>query len=293
MNPDIHEKIDAYLRNTLSADERARFEQAIAADEELAAEVAIFQLEQEGQELLIERDLREKMLRWKTEVPLPEPPSGRRRLWWWLLGAGLLCVSGMLWYRGQSAPGIAPEKRMRPAPGRTNDRPQPAEPESVPVARKQPTLSPAKTDKPLRVLALAAYDRPNFSETYRNADTAGNTVTQLQRVLEASDGQGPEAVIKAAAFVPAGDPNYYLVQEILAHACLETARYGRSREIFDRLVAANLGAASEHAEWYGILCLLAQSRAEEARKRLDILLADAQHIRHKDARRLEKQWLKK
>lgn len=291
MNPDIHEKIDAYLRNTLSADERARFEQAMAADEELATEVAIFQLEQEGQELLLERDLREKMQRWKTEASLHKPTPGKRRLWWLLLGAGLLCVCGLLWYRAQPAPGIVPEKPARQEPARTNDRPAPAEPESVPVAQQE--SPPDKAGSPLRALALAAYDRPNFSETYRNADTSENTVTQLQRVLEASDGQGPEAVIKAAALVPVGDPNYYLVQEILAHACLETARYERAREIFDRLTAANLGAASEHAEWYGIICLLAQSRAEEARKRLDILLADAQHIRHKDALRLEKKWLKK
>lgn len=291
MNPDIHEKIDAYLRNALSADERARFEQDMAADEELATEVAIFQLELEGQELLLERDLREKMQRWKTDAPLHKPAAGKRRLWWWLLGAGLLCVCGLLWNRAQPAPGIAPEKPVRQEPARTNDRPAPAEPESVPVARNQ--SPPDKAGSPLRALALAAYERPNFSETYRLPDTSENTVTPVQRVLEAWRSKGPDAVIEAAESVSVGDPNYYRVQEILAHAYIETARYERAREIFDRLTAANLGAASEHAEWYGVICLLAQSRAEEARKRLDILLADAQHIRHKDALRLEKRWLKK
>jgi len=290
MKPDIHEKIDAYLRNALSADERARFEQAMAADEELAAEVAIFQLEQEGQELLIERDLREKMRRWKTDAPLAKPPSGRRRLWWWLLVAGLLCLSGMLWYLAQPVAENAPASPVRPAPSTPTAPSSP--PESVPVAKNQSPPLRVESDSPLRALALAAYDRPDFSETFRQADTTKNTNQELQRILEAWNNKQPDVVIKAAGLVPAGSPHYFRVQEILAHACLESAQYGRAQQIFSGIAAAGLGAASEHAEWYGLICLLAQSRTDLARKQLDNLLADEHHIRHEDALRLEKKWLK-
>lgn len=292
MNPDIHETIDAYLRNTLSADERARFEQAMAADEELAAEVAIFQLEQEGQELLIERDLRDKMHRWKTGTTLPQRPSGRRR-WWWFVGVGLLCFSGLLWYLAQPATEISPAKPARPTPARPKTPSFPTESAPVPVAKTKTPSLPAKTDRSLRALALAAYDRPDFSDTFRRTDTTKNANQDLQRVLDAWVGAQPNAVIEAAASVPVGDPNYFRVQEILAHTWLADGQYGRAREVFDRIVAADLGAASENAEWYGLLCLLAEAKTDAARNRLNRLLADHQHIRHEDAKRLKSAWMLK
>lgn len=68
MNPEeTFDKIEAYLKGQLDAKEKAAFEQKMATDSNLQEEVALHRLEQQSMELLVEKDIRGKMQKWKTE----------------------------------------------------------------------------------------------------------------------------------------------------------------------------------------------------------------------------------
>lgn len=64
---DYSDNIEAYLRNTLSPQDRKDFESALAADESLRKEVEQYRTGLAAVELLVEADLRKKMKNWEQE----------------------------------------------------------------------------------------------------------------------------------------------------------------------------------------------------------------------------------
>jgi tetratricopeptide (TPR) repeat protein len=69
MNPEeLFDKIDAYIWDTLSKEERTIFEQELANNDTLRAEFALRQLEYEALRLSSQDDLRAKMKAWKEEA---------------------------------------------------------------------------------------------------------------------------------------------------------------------------------------------------------------------------------
>jgi hypothetical protein len=97
MNPTISDKIDDYLKGKLEGDALAAFEKNLANDTDLARQVELFQLEKRGVDVLVEKDLRQKMQAWqaqvrpKNEENMPEnaknTEGGKRLLF--LLGIGV------------------------------------------------------------------------------------------------------------------------------------------------------------------------------------------------------------
>ena len=91
---DLYRRIDEYLDNELSSDERRNFEQAMSEDEELAKEVA---LQKEIQELLAdtpENELRQNLNRLNEQVV--ETGASYRRKWLW--GGLLLLLVPFIWW---------------------------------------------------------------------------------------------------------------------------------------------------------------------------------------------------
>jgi hypothetical protein len=60
------EWIEAYLKGTLSDDEKTAFEQALNYSSDLAQEFEMHQLEWDAMEILIERDLRQQIKIWQS-----------------------------------------------------------------------------------------------------------------------------------------------------------------------------------------------------------------------------------
>lgn len=91
---DLYRRIDEYLDNELSSDERRSFEQAMSEDEELAKEVA---LQKEIQELLTdtpENELRQNLERLNEQV-VQEGASSRSK---WRWGGLLLLLVPFIWW---------------------------------------------------------------------------------------------------------------------------------------------------------------------------------------------------
>ena len=94
-NDDLYRRIDEYLENELSSDERRNFEQAMSEDEELAKEVA---LQKEIQELLAdtpENELRQNLERLNKQLVEKETPSRPGWQWGALL---LLLILPIIWW---------------------------------------------------------------------------------------------------------------------------------------------------------------------------------------------------
>ena len=73
MSEALNEKIDNYLKGALNETDLKAFEADINADESLAKAVAVFKIEKDAIELLIEADLRAKTKRWKSEKTTKKP----------------------------------------------------------------------------------------------------------------------------------------------------------------------------------------------------------------------------
>ena len=63
-NFDLYEQIEAYLKGQLSAEATRAFEQEINQNPDLAEQVALHRLEWDAMEVLIEDNLRDKMITW-------------------------------------------------------------------------------------------------------------------------------------------------------------------------------------------------------------------------------------
>ena len=103
----LFDKIEAYLNNALSPDDKKAFEAEIAHDEDLATAVAMHRLEHEGLERILENELREDMKTWQTFTPLvgitaDKPVQNPHFSWRWalatigLLGLGVLVYMYMI-----------------------------------------------------------------------------------------------------------------------------------------------------------------------------------------------------
>jgi tetratricopeptide (TPR) repeat protein len=103
----LFDKIEAYLNNALSPDDKKAFEAEIDRDEDVAMAVAMHRLEHEGMERILENELRENMKTWQTftpfvgitvEKPVEKPVQKPRFSWKWALAAIGLLGLGVLIY---------------------------------------------------------------------------------------------------------------------------------------------------------------------------------------------------
>ena len=74
---ELYDKIEAYLREELSAADKKAFEAEIANNPQLAEQVEMHRFEWDGMEVILENDLRAKMAQWQEEGKKGEiiPPS--------------------------------------------------------------------------------------------------------------------------------------------------------------------------------------------------------------------------
>lgn len=308
MKPNQFDNIEAYLDNALSAEEKTAFEQALANDQELAKELAVYQLEREGQELLLEADLREKLLQW-TSIdeegdPQPAAPESNktearknRRNWRFLLLLGsfvfLIVLVYVYWSDNKSdTRQISPPNT--PAPSQQNEKNSPASEKNIPIAdNKQPGGTPSKlppAEKPSlntdQQIALAYYENSDLADLVRGNGASGTNATLLQTAKEDFRNKKYQEVISSLQAIPTSDPYYWQVQELMGHALFKMKRFNESATIFNKIFNNNNNERGENAQWYLALSLLAQGKTNETIKLLQYLIDHAEPALQEQAKAL-------
>lgn len=310
MNSNPFELIDAYLDNKLNAEEKAAFEQALSNNEELATELAVYQLEREGHELLVEADLRDKLLLWTSEenqdhqhiTANQQPEAEKGRSGWKylaLLGvlASIILATYLYWpYTDKqptqqappSAPVDSPQKNDAKAEKTQND---------IPVAennqRDNPTKQLPSSDKPAKnnyqQLAMAYYENSDHADLVRGSSASGTNLTTLQTAKEDFKLKKYQQVISGLETVQPSDAYYWQAQELAGHSWFKLKRFDESATIFNNISNNNKNERGEYAQWYLALSLLAQDKMAEATKQLNAISENSDPQLQEKARALLKE----
>lgn len=298
-NDALYGQIDQYLSGQLPEAAAAAFRAAMLEDAALAQEVELRRLEFEVSEALIAQSIREQMHRLRAGPP---PQGGtsqpvqkeklRFALW---AAAAMLCIAAIGvygWFRRSAAtapaqPDAMPSAPVQPSPDSALRLPQ-AGNDPAPKPEEDSQVSPPKTGTP-RYLALAAqlYRDPDF-ETLRGASPdAGDPFESALSFWKKRDWA---SVLSALNGVSASDPQFIRAQAFRGHAQFKMKRYGQAAATFKAVSGSRVQPWAEEADWYSLLSLLAEGKANEPdfRARLQKLLSDAGHPYFEEAERLRR-----
>lgn len=295
MNPHLFDKIEAYLDNALSAEEKADFEQAVAKDQVLAEELAVFQLEREGRELLIEAELRKQLLQWNSveaDTPaaqIPVDAAVKKKPANWRL---ILLFSGfstfaalMVWLYWPEKMAMEQQSLPEPAvtPSQDNQQPLFQPEEKAPVVQVEPphqkSSPPDKTPESNsgQLLAIAYYERSDWSDVVRGDGTASTTTsTPLQSATEEFLNKNFASAATILKKIPQGDPYYWQAQDLLGHTLFSEKNYTEAAKVFRRITNANHNERGETARWSLALSLLADGQTNQGTALLKSISDDAE-----------------
>lgn len=306
MKQSLFDKIEAYLDNALSAEEKAEFEKALAEDQALAKELAVFELEREGRELLIEADLRKKLSQWNADENIDPhtalPPVGdsvkkKSPIWRMTLLSGLLALVSLLvwWYW----PGAVPkEEQNLPAPPSVTPRQQDQQPiilqpkEKSPVAqveqpqKKTPQQPITPESNSEQLLAMTYYERSDSSDVLRGKGSTQTTAPPLQLAKDDfrnKDFSGAATILQK---ILPDDPYYWQAQDLLGHTFFRMERFAEAAKVFRKITDANNNERGEMARWYLALSLLADGQSDNAKALLKNISHDAEPALQEQAKAL-------
>lgn len=268
MNPDASTLIEDYLLGKLGAAEARAVEQRAETDAAFARELQLQSDIFMGIELYGEEKIKAAIAGVDKSLEAGgffehRPPAAR-----WGRGTFkhpyrisaavivLLCLGLGVWWWATRKP-VPPAAAhspvaATPSPAAATEtaipRAAPAEPKT---AHRQ--AEPGQASAYLK-LARAEWASPDFSNL-RAAETAAPTL--LTRSTAAFQQKDYAAVIRMLAPVGPDDPNYWPVSEMYAHACFLDGKTAPAAERFRQIAGSGQLPFSERAEWYLLLCRLA------------------------------------
>lgn len=298
MNQTLHDKIEAYLSGTMPPDERQSFEQSMVTDPSVAEEVALYQLEREGHELLIEQELREKSRAWMDDrrtTDQDEPQKSAiigqyRTPLLWFIGLTLSVVLVWTLYRAawRNTPTAPPPTEVPvPAPKLPASTSQPMAQTNDPKPVEQ--KNPKPTDVPKPLLAMAYYQKPDLAPEMRRSGDSDPLHTSLSDAATAWTNNDSRTIIALLKNTPTNDPFYFQTQEMLAHAYFLNKNYPKAAATFASISNGNRGEMSEKAIWYEALARIATGQLNRAKPLLENIRSDAAHPFHEEAVKLWKE----
>lgn len=290
------EKIERYLLDRLPEEERRTFEAEIAADPELAKQVAGQRKEHEMMEALVEKRLRNKLAQWEMEAEnSPDtgaPENGRHpgfplrvRL---LIGGLVLIAIGVIVTQ------IIIHFFPAPAPPPTSQQPQKEQPvkqeQQIQPARPlvdTPPLPPAGRPDKTQYIALARRYLGNFDfagEILQRSDEGASTLKDALTAL--SDRRFREGIALLRS-IPDDAAQYWDAQFYLGLAFLEQEKPEAAVPYLSSVAGQTGNLLSESAEWYLALAYLHQGNRDRCESTLRRISGDSQHPYYEKARNLE------
>jgi len=306
------DKIEAFLTGRMPPEESRSFEQALAQDEDLAIEVEMQRLEHDAMELILEKDLKSKMAKWKDNpppnpfseppapLPIPQPSTGSWKRWLPLLGAAVFVLGGVyffLWSEDNTpvsptAPANAPFDPMKEQnPVVSNEPTKEEQPFAKPTAPKKPPNSKEPTSqKESAYLALAVneYETPSFDSGQRGSDTEKSVVEEAEIAFNARQ---YTKTIELLSKPEAGNESQ--VRYLRGHAYFKLKKYQKAATEFELVAANGFAPNNQDAKWYLMLAYLAQAPAERTnflKMAEEIADAQNQHARQAEAAKLLEQF---
>ncbi len=283
-NDTYYEQIEAYLSGRLAPAQQEAMQQAIRQDADLAREVELRRLEFDVSEAAIAQAIRDQLRGLRTDTPPPGPAaSGGRLTLWMLVAVAGLIVAGLFWWQTKTPP---PAPGTEPAPLSTPEQPSPIQQNIPAPARPQAGNDPAASNpnntqdtRPARrqlAMATELYQRPEMETVRGAAPAAGDAYEQA---LSAWEKQDYPAVLQALQNFPSSDPKRMRALNLQAHAQFNLKRYAQAAETFSTVSDSRILPWSEEADWYVLLALLAEGKADTPgfRTRLEKVLADEGH----------------
>lgn len=272
------EKIEAYLTGQLRPDEALLFEQEMTRDKELATEVSMRRLEHDAMELMLEKDLKARMAKWKDNPPpnpfdVPPPPLENGFNWKkWLpfLGLAILVFSGLFYFTRPNTPQTTAPATPTEQPGlpSTTDKPdvpiatdeEKAQPEQPTTPIQQPKQERPAPQRESAYIALANdyYDVTGFSSGLKGG---GSEKSVIDQAAEAFDAKQFAKTIELLEKPEAG--NQSQVRYLRGHAYFNLGRFKDATVEFEA-VATRFASDKQSAQWYLLLTYLAQLPAESA-----------------------------
>jgi len=296
---ELFDNIDAYLQGELSAEEKAALERQMEKDQELAAAVEMQRLEHDAMEVLVEKDLRQKMASWsegkKEENGDPPREDNRnKRGPWWIGILLLVLVVGFFGIRQlgnqnqedtASPAGDSTEIKTPVQPGNRDDaapppreEPAPDETETPPpVADREPSPPPVETapSNESNYLALAEnfLDDPYQGDARKGAPAGTDPAAadSLTQAAEAYETGNYARVLELAAGIEPFDSRYPDFRELAGLARFRQGNYDDAartfRDLIDNEDIAYLNDFTknflrQNAEWRLLITYLADSGPE-------------------------------
>ena len=316
MNPELSDKIDAYLNGTLQGEALKTFEKQLATDAALADEVHVFRLEKQGVEVLIQEDLKLKMNDWKTKMrpdvdaEIDEIINGGKSyqdmikfnnrflltLVFLVLFAYSLVYFAFKYMvhnkdnKTQNPPQEMPQKQEekqveKQVPIVENNN-KPSNEINVPTQKQDPenTEMPSKNRMDYTALANAIYAKPDFTTDVLKSDNNSNDpIEPFVKYWKSND---YEKIISLAQSVGKKNPVYVRVQELLGHAYFKKQNFNDAEKIFAHLAQTDTGDIGEEAAWFQSLSLLALKNKDAALLILKQIVKDKTHRKNEQAARL-------
>lgn len=303
----VQDKVEAYVKNRLSPEEKAAFEQELAQDPVLRAAVAEARLALEVANLLIREETRGWIDKWSDnddwpELQQPAPAAPRPPLFsaqfyrWMAVAAALLLAPAAYWFfsNQENTANLAfSEKKNESA--QNPDRPQVTTQDSsariIPPAKKQdnPAQPTRRADARLIAMAENGFQYRNAEVFLRGNQSGRPATTQdaLSRATEALRNKQWRLAVQIAEAVPVSDPQYADARLLLGQVFFQQKQYAAATQSIQQAIQTGK-VPVDQANWNLLMTLLAQygARKQEADKLLQSILNDPENPFFEDARML-------
>lgn len=305
----LYDKIEAYLKGTLSEEERAAVEREIQNNPDVALELELQQVELDAMEVLLERDLRGKVNQWLDEDE-PPPPSGSDtpptppasrlgRLWIAALLGVVVVLAVVAWrmdwfgYKSESVPtektSTEKENSNQPTPGPIATPDEPTNPEKSAATPKPSPEIRSVPQSPPAAGGMMAYAGKFYEDlplgNIRKGSPSEEDQDPLSDAVNAYEKKQYRRAFELLNEEPEGSGYAIRALEMKAHTLYHLKNYKESAAAFEAVAATELPPYAERAQWNQLVCYTAQYPTTKTAfdALMAVLIADSGHVYHEKA----------
>lgn len=310
------DKIEAWLQGKLPAAEAAAFQSEIAADPALAEAVELHRLALQAGRHLSEQHLQQNVLMWTNSPKMDRPASFPYRNVFRALAALIVLAIIFSYFQQVQKTRKTEEREKREiarrdsiaadlqsqvqqkqtelsdllAKGAGKDSLAQLEISRLreEIDRAEQTSRKRKNDPNAANRKIAfAHDYPSsFANIVRGGfakGDSGSVIASAVKAYDAGDYSRAERLLKS---IPPDDPRQVWVIKMLPYTLFYGEKFGEAAAAFTKLQQQD-GDDTQRAEWYILLCYVAEGRDAYAQKALENIANDPRHLFQEDAKNLK------